>query len=66
MGFKEVFVVIGSVFLMAIGSCMAAGSNPAHCNGWVCVGPCGGSGQCAGHGCVCVGYSTGAGRCVSQ
>ena len=29
----------------------------AHCNSWVCVGPCGTHDQC-GYGCVCVGAST--------
>jgi hypothetical protein len=66
MGFKEVFVVMGSIILMVVGSCMMAGSRMAHCDGWVCVGPCGGPGQCAGYGCVCVGYSTGVGQCVSE
>ena len=67
---REFFVVIGALFLMVIGSCMMGGSPTAFCeergNGWVCVGPCGGPGQCAGYGCVCVGASTGVGTCVSQ
>ena len=63
---KEALILIGSVILVMVGSCMAGGSRTALCDGWVCVGPCGGPGQCPGYGCVCVGYTTGSGRCVSR
>jgi hypothetical protein len=66
MGVKEVLLLMGAIVLCVVGSCMMGGSRSAHCDNWVCVGPCGGPGQCAGYGCVCVGYSTGVGRCVSE
>lgn len=61
------------ILAAAIGSCaLDAPRAAAQCHrdptthAWVCVGPCGGPGQCAGYGCVCVGASTGVGQCVSQ
>lgn len=63
---KDLLVVIGAVVLMVFGACMMRGAPPAYCEGWSCVGSCGGPGSCPGHGCVCVGYTSGAGRCVSE
>jgi hypothetical protein len=63
---KEFLIVVGSIILCVIGACVAGGGNQAFCDGWVCVGPCGGPGQCSGYGCVCVGYSGGVGHCVSE
>lgn len=60
------------ILALALASCwLDAPTARAQCHkageaGWVCVGPCGGPGQCAGYGCVCVGASGGVGHCVSE
>ena len=58
-------LLLGAVIWLAlIWAVFALTGSPAHCEGWVCFGPCGTASDC-GYGCACVGASTGVGSCVS-